>query len=155
MRRDYFTLEVRNVDWVETDTEPARPTVTIDFEGPTDPLQNRLTNDAGAYLSDDDIDLTFRLQDPLDADDARGVVGITHRVTGEFVLELNETAEAVFEFVTAARRFGEESANNGEYALEVDTGDQTLTFEKQIFLIYDDDGNLLRNHSLIPSGVEL
>ena len=155
MRRDYFTLEVRNVDWVDADAPPARPTVTIEFEGPTDPLRERLMDDHGEYLSDEDIDLTFRLQDPLDAAQPRGVVGITHRVTGEFVLELNETAGAVFEFLGAARRFGEESATDGEYALEVDTGDQTLTFEKQIFLVYDDDGNLLRSNSLIPSGVEL
>lgn len=155
MRRDYFSLEVRNVGWVDEDTEPARPTVTIEFEGPTDPLRERLTGDDGEYLSDDDIDLTFRLQESLTADGPRGVVGITHRVTGEFILELNETAEAVFEFLTAARRFGEEGAADGEYALEVDTGDRVLTFEKQTFLVYDEEGNLLRNHSLIPSGVEL
>ena len=156
MRRDYFSLEVRNVDWVNSNAEPARPTVTIDFEGPADPLQERLTDDTGSYLGSEDIDVAYRLQDPVDAADARGVVGLPRRLTGDFVLELNERADNVFDFLAAARRFGESrAAEDGEYAVEVDTGDRTITFRKQTFLVYDEEGNLLRNHSLIPSGVEL
>ncbi len=156
MRRDYFSLEVRNVDWVEDDATPARPTVTIDFEGPADPLQKRLTDVSGDYLGPEDIDIAFRLQDPVDDSDARGVVGVTRRLTGDFVFELNERADDVFDFLAAARRFGEsQSGDDGEYVVEVDAGDQTVSFEKRTFLVYDEDGNLLRNHSLIPSGVEL
>ncbi|MFW5919785.1 MAG: DUF5793 family protein, partial [Halanaeroarchaeum sp.] len=44
MRRDYFTLEVENVDWVETDDEPAKPSVTIDFDVPGNTLRERLMN---------------------------------------------------------------------------------------------------------------
>ncbi len=156
MRRDYFSLEVRNVEWVSEGGEPARPTVTIAFEGPADPLQERLTDASGDYLGPDDVDIAFRLQGPVDDPDTRGVVGVARRLTGDFVLELNEQVGAVFEFLTAARRYGESAANSeGEYAVAVDTGEETISFEKQTFLVYDEDGNLLRQHSLIPSGVEL
>lgn len=157
MRRDYFSLDVINVDWVEDGGEPARPTVIVEFEGPTDPLYDRLTTEDGTFLSAGDIDVAYRLQDPIDLTDARGVVGVTHRITGDFILELNERAESVFKFIRAARRYGElSSVEDGQYAMEITTGDDILTtLEKETLLVYDEDGNLLREHSLIPSGVEL
>jgi hypothetical protein len=30
-----------------------------------------------------------------------------------------------------------------------------VEYDKSTFLVYNDEGNLLRQHSLIPSGVEL
>ena len=149
MRRDYFTLDVRNLD---TD---GPPTVEIAFDGPADQLTDRLTA-GGETLEADELDVAFRLQDPPEATDATGVVGVTNRVTGEFILELNAEAGDVFAFIDAAREFGKNREDDVRYRIVVGVdGDTVLNHGKEVFLVYDPDGELLRGHSLIPSGVEL
>jgi hypothetical protein len=156
MRRDYFTLAVSNVDWVDEDGEPSKPTVTIDFEGPVATLEERLTEPNGDPLAAGETDVAFRFQDAVDAEAATGVVSVTNRLTGDFVLELNEDAEDVLRFIRAARRYGEQAEADGEYCVHIELdGEAFVTYEKSTFLVYDSGGNLLRKHSLIPSGVEL
>lgn len=157
MRRDYFTLDVRGVDWVETDGEPATPTVDIDFEGPAEELEDRLTDFEGDPLDASQTDAALRLQGGIDDEDARGVVSVTNRVTGDFILELNEQAGNVLRFIKAARAYGKEAGtDDGRYSVVIRIdGDPVVTYDKSTFLVYDSEGNLLRQHSLIPSGVEL
>ncbi|WP_435333324.1 DUF5793 family protein [Haloarchaeobius sp. TZWWS8] len=156
MRRDYFTLQVGNIDWVDDGGSPEKPTVTIEFEGPVSMLRERLTGVDGEALEAGETDVAFRLQTPLDAEDARGVVSVTNRVTGDFVLELNESASDVLRFIRAARRFGESAGDEGQYRVTIELdGEEFVTYDKATFLVYDEAGELRRNHSLIPSGVEL
>ncbi|WP_257297520.1 DUF5793 family protein [Haloarchaeobius sp. FL176] len=156
MRRDYFTLQVSNVDWVDEDGTPERPTVTISFEGPVATLRERLTGPAGEPLDAAETDVAFRLQTAVDDSDAQGVVSVTNRITGDFVLELNESAGNVLKFIRAARRYGEHAGDEGEYGVHILLdGEEFVSYDKSTFLVYNADGNLLRNQSLIPSGVEL
>jgi len=157
MRRDYFQLDVDHVDWVDSDTDPEKPHVYIDFRGPEDSLRERLSGTDGELLDAEETDVAFRLQGDHERDpDAAGVVGVTNRITGDFVLELNEDAEDVLRFITAAREYGRESDGDGRYRVEIDLdGESLVDYEKETFLVYDADGNLLRRESLIPSGVEL
>jgi len=157
MRRDYFTLDVSDVDWVDEDGEPAQPTVEIDFEGPASTLRERLTGPDGEFLDTEGTDVAYRLQSPLDADDATGVVSVTNRITGDFIIELNEDADDVLTFIRAARRYGEESSeSDGRYEVRIYVdGEELVVYDKRTFLVYNSEGNLLRQHSLIPSGVEL
>jgi hypothetical protein len=81
---------------------------------------------------------------------------VTNRVTGEFVLELNADADAVLEFIDAARAYGKTTDDDVRYRVELSIDGEPLTeYGKSTLLVYDVDGNLLRQHSLIPSGVEL
>lgn len=155
MRRDHFELDVDGVEWTETEGEPQQPTVSIAHTGSREQIVDRLETDDGV-LSAAETDIAFRLQEPHeDNPDAQGVVGLTNRITGEFVLELNETAADVLRFVQAAREYGE-TAEAASYAVELTVdGEQLAHYEKDTFLVYDADGNLLRRESLIPSGVEL
>jgi hypothetical protein len=157
MRRDHFELEAHNIDWVETGDPPAEPKVVIDFNGPREALTDRLTAPDGDLLEASDTDVTFRLQDPLDDPDATGVVGVTDRVTGDFLLELNEGAEDVLRFVRAAREYGQSTDDDGgRYGVVIRIDGETVaTYSKSTFLVYDANGSLLRSKSLIPSGVEL
>ncbi|MFB6125918.1 MAG: DUF5793 family protein [Halolamina sp.] len=158
MRRDYFELDVENVDWVEGDAEPQQPLVRIDFRGPEELLRERLTGAGDELLSAEETDAAYRLQEsPEDDPEAEGVVGVTNRITGEFVFELNEDADDVLRFIRAAREYGKVADDeNGRYRVEIDLDGETLvTYEKATFLVYDPDGSLLRTESLIPSGVEL
>jgi len=159
MRRDYFDLAVEGVG----DDADARspPLVRIDFHGPEELLRERLSGgdsdgaDDEDLLGADQIDVAFRLREPLgEADDPEGVVGVTNRFTGDFVLELNETATDVLPFIHAAR----DATDDGDarYRVEIDVdGERLVAYDKDTFLVYDPAGNLLRGESLIPSGVEL
>lgn len=156
MRREHFTLDVDDVDWVETDGEPRKPSVAIDFDGPATDLRERLTGPDDEFLDAAETDVALRLQGSLDSD-ADGVVSVTDRLTGDFVLELNVDADDVLRFITAARGYGEAtSGDDGRYevVIRVD-GEELVSYEKGTFLVYDDEGSLLRQHSLIPGGVEL
>ncbi|WP_049925162.1 DUF5793 family protein [Halopiger goleimassiliensis] len=158
MRREHFTLVVDNVGWVETDDEPRKPSVSIEFTGPSTMLRERLTGPDGEVLDAGETDVALRLQDPLD-DATAGVVSVTNRITGEFILELNEDADDVLQFISAARGYGERTSDDeGRYEVEITLEDEPepfVTYDKRTFLVYDEDGSLLRQHSLIPSGVEL
>jgi hypothetical protein len=156
MRRDYFELDVKNVDWVDTDGDPRKPTVHIDFRGPAELLNERLTGKDGELLDAAETDVAFRLQGPVDERETFGVVSVTNRITGDFVLELNEKADDVLRFISAARAYGKAGEDDGCFRVEISVeGDPLVTYEKRTFLVYDADGNLLRSESLIPSGVEL
>lgn len=158
MRRDYFELDVENIEWVDSGGDPGKPLVRIDFHGPREVLEERLSNPSGGHLEARETDVAFRLQDSLDEPSAAGVVSVTNRITGEFILELNESADDVLTFIRAAREYGRGDADSdgGRYRVEVSIdGEEEVVYEKQTFLVYDADGHLLRSHSLIPSGVEL
>ncbi|MFC7045530.1 DUF5793 family protein [Halobacteriaceae archaeon GCM10025711] len=156
MRREDFTLEVRDIDWVEDGDEPRRPTVTIDFQGPADELQKRLMGPAGEVLDAEETDVAYRLHAESVDGDASGVVGVTNRITGDFILELNVDADDVLTFIRAARRYGKHADGDGQYrvCIRID-GDEFVTYDKETFLVYNHAGELLRGDSLIPSGVEL
>ena len=156
MRRDYFTLAVSNVDWVDEEGDPRMPTVEIDFTGPESTLRSRFTDANGEILDAGDTDVAFRLQTPTDDPDAEGVVAVTNRLTGDFILELNVEAASVLEFITAARKYAEATDGDARYRVDVAfDGEHFVTYEKSTFLVYNQDGDLLRSNSLIPSGVEL
>jgi len=147
MRRDYFTLETAGV----TADESGEPTVSITYEGPTDELETRLRREDG-QLDGDGVDVAYRLREPLDAEAPTGVFAVSDRVTGEYVLEVNAESASILSVVEAA------SADaDGRYRLviETDDGDRLAAYDKSTLLVYDGDGNLLRDRSLIPSGVEI
>lgn len=158
MRRDYFELTVEHVGWVEAGGDPNQPTVRIDFHGPEGLLENRLTGPGDDLLSAAETDVSYRFRDESPGEEsASGVVAVTNRVTGEFVLELNEEADDVLRFVRAAREYGQSTDDDGgRYSVVIRIDGETLaTYSKSTFLVYDANGSLLRSKSLIPSGVEL
>jgi hypothetical protein len=141
MRRDHFTVAA----------EPARdpPAVTVTFDGPTGTLTERLADDG--VPAAEDVDVVLRLQGPVDDTETVGALSLTRRLTGEYLLEANADAGPILEVVAAAR-----DAEPARYAIRIDRPeDDTVVYEKETLLVYDQHGSLLRQHSLIPSGVEL
>jgi hypothetical protein len=152
MRRDYFTLDVTNVDG-EDETAPV---VNIKFDGPSEQLSDRLADDGGELFKAAELDIAYRLHGPVNDEDTTGVVAVTNRVTGEFILELNAPARNVVRFIDAARAYGKAADDDTRFQVNVFVDDEPLAeYEKSTLLVYDPDGGLLRQHSLIPSGVEL
>ena len=149
MRRDYFTL---NAGGVSAD-ESGPPVVTISYEGPIAELESSLQRD-GTPLESDELDVTYRLQDRLEDANPNGVFAVSDRFTGEYVLELNTPVDDVLAVTDA---LGGDNDGDGHYRLIIEADDTTelATYEKSTLLVYDTDGSLLREQSLIPSGVEI
>jgi len=139
MRREDFTTDV--------DADEPEPELTVTFEGTPQVLRDRL--DGGDPLSADDIDIAYR-QTPTEES---GVLSVTDRLTGEYIFEAPLADDAIRALVeTAAAREEDER----DYLLRIDPGDdQDVVFEKSTLLVYDINGNLDRDRSLIPGGVEL
>jgi len=139
MRREDFTTDV--------DADEPEPELTVIFEGTPQVLRDRL--DGGDPLGADEIDVAYR-QTPTDES---GVLSVTDRLTGEYIFEAPLADDAVRALVeTAAAREEDER----DYFLRIDPSDgQDFVFEKSTLLVYDTNGNLDRDRSLIPGGVEL
>lgn len=154
MRREYFDLHVSNTDWVTTEGDPQKPTVVIDFDGPNEVLEARLAGSNG-LVDADETDVNYRFHE--DGPEGDGVLSITNRITGDFVLELNAESQGVLEFIRAAHAYGEAAEDGeGRYRVTIRLDDrELLTHDKSTFLVYNHEGNLVRQHSLIPGGVEL
>jgi hypothetical protein len=148
MRRDNVTLHVNG------DDGPV-PTIVLEYDGPTELLRERLDGVDGGSSTAEGLDVAYRLTTPLDADEPAGVFSLTDRLTGEYVLEVDVAADPIRELIAAARRDDEPSGDaTGCYRIELRAA-EVRNFEKETLLVYDDEGSLLRQHSLIPSGVEL
>jgi hypothetical protein len=151
MRRDYVTLTVRLPDRDETD----RPIVELAFDGPENLLEQRLQSSDGDTLSGEDVDVAYRLQTPVEDDDPTGVFSLTHRLTGEYLLEANVEADTILDLVNAAKAAADPDGRGGCYRIELQEDGRSWQFDSGTLLVYDQSGSLLRQHSLIPSGVEL
>jgi hypothetical protein len=152
MRRENFDIHVTNTEWVAAGDEPSKPTVAIEFDGPSEVLRSRLAGTADGVVDTEETDVNYRFH----SDENEGVLSITNRITGDFVLELNADADGVLDFIRAARAYGEHTDEDGRYRIVVEQdGERLLAHEKSTFLVYNEDGNLVRQHSLIPGGVEL
>jgi hypothetical protein len=150
MKRDEYKLDVLDSEWVEDDGDPTRPNLAIGVGDTFDALSDRLRDPDGDLLGGSDVDLSFRYRS-----DDTGVLSLANRATGEYILELNAPDREVLQFVRAARRYSE-AADDAGYAVALHRdGDEVVTYEKDTFLVYDPDGNLRREDSLIPGGVEL
>jgi len=143
MRRDYFTIDIRP----EPDDDGI-PTIAIEYTGPSGGLRDRLTETAETTLDSSELDVAFRHQ----ADSEGGVLSLTDRMTGEFIFEVAATVEALDALVSAAQR----RDGDGTYEVRLtDSDGKSLVYEKEILLVYDEEGSLLRQRSLIPGSVEL
>jgi hypothetical protein len=138
MRRDYVSVDV------ETDGGNP-PCLRLTVEGPGGALPRGLRDREGE-LGGEDVDVAVRHGD----DEA--VLSIARRLTGEFLVEANVDATAIDGLVSAAR----ERSGDPRYVLDV-VGEDVDGFrlDERTLLVYDADGNLEREASLIPSGVEL
>jgi len=161
MRREDITLDVSDAGWPDSEADPRKPTLSLRLDDDADALSRRLVSEDGTRLDASEIDATVRLHGDPQESDATGVVAVTNRITGEYVLECNAGADTILQFARAARRYGEASDGDTRCRVDLratdDAGEETsvATYDKRTLLVYGESGELLREHSLIPSGVEI
>lgn len=145
MRRDHFTIAAEDADGKE------EPTLDITYDGPAEPFERSFTDENGHLYEDDVVDAAFRLRDAPEDEDATGAFSLTHRITGGYLLEANADAVDILGLVRAAREDDEQA----RYRIRITRDGEPVSYEMDGLFVYDDDGELLKQHSLIPSGVEL
>jgi len=139
MRREEFTTHV--------DTD-ASPRLIVSFAGTPNVLRGRLAEGTTAPDASD-LDVSYRRT----PSDDPGVLSVAHRLTGEFAFEAPLESSDLHSLVDATSRREE---GDRRYQLRIEPGDgDPVVFETDALLVYDGDGNLDREHSLIPGGVEL
>ena len=147
MRRDQFTAAVQ-------DPSSDSPTIDIVYDGPEGELGDRLRED-GEPLAAADLDAAFRLLAPSEADEdtaSEGVFSLTNRLTGAYLLEVNVDVDTMQTLVTAAREVDDDARYRVRIRID---RDESVVYEMSALFVYDSEGKLLRQRSLIPSGVEL
>lgn len=142
MRRDRIDVSIR-------DPEAAPPALAIDFDGPSEQLSDRLAGPDGSGIAADDLDVTVRR-----TGGDRGVLALSDRVTGAFVLETAVDVPALLEALGSVRD-AEDPADRCYRVRVTDSDGKTVRFDKRTLLVYDEEGSLSRTESLIPGGVEL
>lgn len=153
MRRDQFTMTVQSPDG-------RPPTLDIVYDGPVEELHEQLRADSDP-LTADELDAAFRrLAGSREGDDTgrtdsttdtEGVFSLTHRVTGAYLLEVNVDDDDIQKAVSAAR-----DTDDARYRIRLHTGENNSSvYEMSALFVYNSGGELLRQRSLIPSGVEL
>ncbi|MFB6114584.1 MAG: DUF5793 family protein [Halodesulfurarchaeum sp.] len=156
-------LEVTNVDWIDTGESPARPALSFQYtESPTH-LEELVKSPDSTVLKPDstvqdgeEVDVTFRFQAPVSTPDTHGVLALSNNGTGDFILEVETPATPIQNLIVAVRRYADGTEHETRYTVRLHVEEESvLTFEKELLLVYDPDGTLLRNHSLIPSGIEI
>lgn len=156
MAREAYTLAWTNVDWIDDSGEPRQPRLTIHAAGTAADLERRLTTPADTLPAANEIDVTFRYRPAGEAAAPRGVLGISHNLTGAYILEYPTDAPAIEQFVRAVRRYADTTDRRPSYTLCFQTQRAVRwTYEKQVLLVYGADGLLHRRQSLIPNGVEV
>ncbi|PSP93907.1 hypothetical protein BRC91_07500 [Halobacteriales archaeon QS_4_62_28] len=146
MRRDYFEVESNAVE----EGTDERPAIVIEYDGPDGMLADRLTADDGT-LDASELDVTYRTTPAGGSDGQSGVLSITNRITGDFVLEANVDPESIESVVSAATETDDTS-----YRIRItDSEGKSTIYGKELLLVYDESGSLRRSESLIPGGVEL
>lgn len=156
MRQDQCEVEIRDHDWIDTDDQPVQPTLSITSRAPEADFRDRMTDRDNTILAATEIDVAFRYQSAVDDADAIGVLGVTHRTTGAYILEAPTEEDLIQTVIKAATRYAERTATGRYYTLEFWTARGLFaSYEKQTFLVYAQDGTLLRHRSLIPTGVEI
>lgn len=143
MDRESFDVSVHmsGDDW---------PQLRIDATDTSADVAGRLAGPDGSDLPAEDVDVTFRET----GGERPGILAVSNRLTGEFLLEAPLEADRIASLVEAV--IETDDADDRHYRLTISLGPATgTTYRKETLLVYDDQGNLLRARSLIPGGVEL
>lgn len=155
MRRQEFTLTTRHVEPGSGDETAPLPTLRMQYEGPGSNLRAGLEGGDGTPLTESDIDVSLRLKGDLHDVDA-GVLGVSDRLTGDYICECNVDAERILEFLEATKRRASAVEGSPKYRIQFVAGTTPVrTFEMDTFLVYAGSGELRESVSLLPNGVQL
>jgi len=155
MERDQFHVETETGEEPATDEPLEHPVLRLHFDGSRDRLRQGLSERLRDDIAVEEIDISFRYLSS-DGETAAGMLALSDRVTGRYVLEVKTAVDLVREFVQIVRDSADQMGHDVRYRVAIRAeGETVTTFEKDLLLVYDASGTLLRDASLIPTGIEL
>jgi len=155
MERSQFTVRIAASESPTNDSGIDQPTLCLEFDGTADRLYEHLSSRLRDDLSGDEVDVSFRTVATTDQTDT-GMVTLSDRITGAYILEVKMPTETVIEFVQDVRTYAGESGQDPRYTVQIRAEEKTITtFEQELLLVYDSDGTLRRHASLIPNDTEV
>lgn len=89
----HWDFHTSHTDWIETGGTPLTPILHLRFGGHSEELIDQLPNTGTGNKYPEDIDITYQLQTSPDDSDASGVLAVSDRLTGEYLLELKVAAD--------------------------------------------------------------
>lgn len=155
MQRDTFRMDVGKTGWLAAGGQSEQPVLNLYFDGPRTRLKELLTSRLRDDISAEELDVSFRFLSPASEADT-GVFSLSDRVTGDFILECEGAADSIRTFVQTVGEYANRSGRDAQYEVQIRADTNVVaSFEKELLLVYNADGTLLRHASLIPSGVEM
>lgn len=156
MHCDTYEMELGSVEESESAATPPCPSLSITVSDCVDTLRERLTGATDDVLTEEAIDVAFRRRSVGKASESEGVLSLTNRTTGEYILELDTPETLIRDVVRGARRYAAGTDTNGQYTLRLQSDRERFSvWKKRTLLVYSQDGTLLRHRSLIPKGIEI
>lgn len=155
MRRQEFTLTTRHVEPESGAGTAPLPTLRIQYDGPGSELRAGLESAEGTAIDESDIDVSLRLKGEPESAEA-GVLGVSDRLTGDYICECNVDADRLLEFLDATKRRASAVDGVPKYRIQFVAGTTPVrTVEMDTFLVYGESGELRESESLLPNGVQL
>jgi hypothetical protein len=155
MQGDQFTIGFTTTELTVTGADSGQPVLRLSFDGSRDSLQELLRERLRDDISEEAVYVSFRSLSSSERTD-EGVLSLSNRVTGAYVLEIRTQREPILEFVQAVREYADRTGHEAAYRIVMQANAETVTmFEKTLLLVYDANGTLCRHASLIPSDIEL
>ncbi|MFP4530979.1 MAG: DUF5793 family protein [Halodesulfurarchaeum sp.] len=155
MRRQEFTLITRHVEPESGAGTAPLPTLQIQYDGPGADLRAGLESAEGTALEESDIDVSLRLKGESESAEA-GVLGVSDRLTGDYICECNVDADRVLALLDATKRRAAAVDGPPKYRIQFAAGSTPVrTAEMDTLLVYGESGELRESESLLPNGVQL
>lgn len=98
MERDQFHVETETVGEPATAEQPVHPGLRIHFDGSSDRLRQGLSERLRDNIAVEEIDVSFRRLSS-EGETAEGILALSDRVTGRYILEVKTAVNLVREFV--------------------------------------------------------
>lgn len=151
----HWDLHTSHTGWIETGGTPLTPVLHLQFGGHSEELIDQMSKTGTGNEYPEDIDIAFQLRTSPDDSNATGVLAVSDRLTGEYLLELEVATERIFAFVRCVHEYADATGDEVEYIVSLDAEDGTaMEFQKNVLLVRMTDGELYRSRSLIPPWVE-
>lgn len=157
MDRDRFHVTTLGTHAEGAGDRLAQPELQFQFEGSVEGLRRLLTARLREDTTAEDLEVAFRML-PAAAQGDLGLLSLTDRVTGHYIIETEMAVAPLEEFIHAVGVSGSDDVGDQDprYRVALYASTEPVTsFEMDLLLVYDADGTLRRTGSLIPSGVDL
>jgi hypothetical protein len=155
MYENHWTLNTDNTDWVDNNDSPQVPMLKISFDGSSSECWDYLGENSLVRRMPARVDVTFRLQARQDGFNVDGILGVADS-RGEYIVECEGRGGQVVEVVDVANQYADRLNDSSHYKLWIEANDGLIErWVESTLILYSAEGEILRDMSLIPPGLDI